>query len=151
MRKKCGVRWSRTHQMSAQCGVRNRTPKTSVRVFTSLTYTTTIPSSFALWSKLACQTTVLFHPYCPVSTQPHQNCLAFWHAREQNYLVWSMCRSIYTIYQWASVFNMFRLPLVLLCGIHVLTYSTAHYHTLKGLRLYEYVYPLCIIVQGRKT
>ncbi len=41
VRKKCGVRWSRTPQMSALCGVRDRTPKTSVRVFTSfyLSYT----------------------------------------------------------------------------------------------------------------
>ena len=32
---KCGVRWSRTPQMSALCGVRDRTQKTSVRVFTT--------------------------------------------------------------------------------------------------------------------
>ena len=31
VRKKCGVRWSRTLQMSAPCGVRDRTLKTSVR------------------------------------------------------------------------------------------------------------------------
>ena len=35
VRKKCGGRWSRTPQMSALCGVRDRTPKTSVRVFTN--------------------------------------------------------------------------------------------------------------------
>ena len=35
VRKKCGVRWSRTPQMSALCGVRDRTLKTSVRVFTN--------------------------------------------------------------------------------------------------------------------
>ena len=33
--KKCGVRWSRTPQMSALCGVLDRTLKSSVRVFTN--------------------------------------------------------------------------------------------------------------------
>ena len=45
-------------------------------IWRSLTYTSSMPSNFALRLKLDCLTTILFQPYYPVLTQPHQNCRA---------------------------------------------------------------------------
>ena len=92
-----------------------------------------MPSIFALWSKLSCQTTGFFSdiltsfnsaaPKLPGFLTPQ-----FWSERK-NYLVWLMCRSNYTIYLWLSLFRICRLPLLCL--------NLLLFWTVNAVRLWE--------------